>query len=112
MGRYVLDGEAATLGALASRVLRMTNVPFFVVTVDHVPDYLGDLEVTKMVTNWGSGSKAREAIDDFKNYAVKEGYHGIIGLRFDNYIRIGGGGPIGISSATSYFVYGTMVMFG
>ena len=42
---------------LADRVLRMTNLPFFVVTVDRVPDYLGHLEVGKMDTNWGVGHK-------------------------------------------------------
>ena len=90
----------------------MTNVPFFVVTVDHVPDYLSHLEVTKMDTNWGGGSKAREAVNDLKNYAVQEGYHGVIGLRFDNHTLIGGGGMAGVGSATRYFAYGTMVMFG
>jgi uncharacterized protein YbjQ (UPF0145 family) len=89
----------------------MTNVPFFAVTVDYVPNYLGDLEVTKMATNWGAGSKPQEAIDDLKKYAVKEGYHGIIGLRFDNYPRISGG-IAGIDSAPTYFAYGTMVTLG
>jgi uncharacterized protein YbjQ (UPF0145 family) len=90
----------------------MTNVPFFVVTVDYVPSYLGDLEVTKMATNWGGGSKPQEAIDDLKKYAIKEGYHGIIGLRFDNHTRISGGGLAGIDSDQTYFAYGTMVMLG
>jgi hypothetical protein len=90
----------------------MANVPFFVVTIDRVPDYLGHLEVIKMDTNWGAGTKSREAINDFKDYAIQEGYHGIIGLKFDNYALVGGGGPLIISTDVRFFVYGTMVMFG
>ena len=111
MGRYVLDSEAVTEGALIDRVLRMTDVPFFVVTVDYVPDYLRHLEVTKMAAEWNVGAKPQEAVANFKDYAIKEGYDGIIGLQYSNYARSSSGGPLAVSSTTSYFVYGTMVMF-
>jgi hypothetical protein len=100
------------LGAPAVRVTPMTDVPFFTVTVDYVPEYVGEHQIVKMQADWSGASKPGEAMAKFKEYAVKNGYHGIIGLRYSNYERIGGGGMAGIGSATSYFVYGTMVRFG
>jgi uncharacterized protein YbjQ (UPF0145 family) len=90
----------------------MTNVPFFTVTVDHIPDYLGELKVVEMAADYESGDSPNEALGALKSGAARSGYHGIIGLRFDNFVRVRGGGMAGIGSATTYFAYGTMVRFG
>src|SRR5579872_4127970 len=79
-GRYSVDEKAVTLGALAGRVLRMTNVPFFTVTVDHIPDYLGELKVVEMAADYESGDSPNEALGALKSGAARSGYHGIIGL--------------------------------
>jgi uncharacterized protein YbjQ (UPF0145 family) len=88
----------------------MPNVPFFIVTVDHVPDYLREFKIIEMKADWSGASKPGEALSKFKEYAMKNGYHGIVGLRYSNYERVGGG-MAGIGSVTSFFVYGTVVKF-
>jgi hypothetical protein len=49
----------------------MGGVPFFTVTIDHVPEYVGDLEVKEMMIQWGSGFGPAEALDDLRNWAKK-----------------------------------------
>jgi uncharacterized protein YbjQ (UPF0145 family) len=86
----------------------MSDVPFFTVTVDYVPGYLSDYQVTKMMAQWALRDGPKEALDDLRSWAMENDYNGIIGLRFE---RI----PVTNDRrnvAAPFLAYGTVVRFG
>jgi uncharacterized protein YbjQ (UPF0145 family) len=86
----------------------MSEVPFFTVTVDYVPQYLGEYEVKKMMAQWGWGAGPGAAIEDLRKWAKENNWNGIIGLRFETVTETGGGAIV--STSVQFLAYGTLVM--
>ena len=86
----------------------MSDVPFFTVTVDYVPGYLSDYQVTKMMAQWAWGDGPKEALDGLRSWAMENDYNGIIGLRFE---RIPGTSDRR-NVAVPFLACGTVVKFG
>ena len=86
----------------------MSDAPFFTVTVDYVPGYLSEHQVTKMMAQWALGDTPKDALDELRSRAIEKSYNGIIGLRFE---RI----PVTNDRrnvAAPFLAYGTVVQFG
>jgi uncharacterized protein YbjQ (UPF0145 family) len=87
----------------------MSDVPFFVVTVNYIPDYLSDYQVKKMYVQWAWGNNPDTAVSALQGWAKEKGYNGIIDLRIERLTTTGGGAVV--SSDVRWFAYGTLVKF-
>lgn len=60
----------------------MGTSPFFAVTVDQIPEYAKGTPILEMTAGWIVGHSSNEVFDELQADAKKNGYDGIVGLRF------------------------------